>query len=256
MWHINCLEMQAAALATQTFLKGRTGLSVLLQMDNTTAVAYVNNLGGTVSPQLTTLAKTLWMWALQRDITLTAQYIPGVSNIVADTESRTVRDRTDWKLSPEIFSQINQIFGPLKVDLFASRLTHQLPRYFSWRPDRLAEATDAFRQDWRLRTGYANSPWCLMGRALSQVMKQAALIVLVAPVWKGQPWYPVLLSLLWEFPRLIPSLPDLIQNPSGLELPELMPQLAMWPISGKSSMTAAFQKRLQVCCWLPGGPVL
>ena len=148
MWHINCLEMQAAALATQTFLKGRTGLSVLLQMDNTTAVAYVNNLGGTVSPQLTTLAKTLWMWALQRDITLTAQHIPGVSNIVADTESRTVRDRTDWKLSPEIFSQINQIFGPLEVDLFASRLTHQLPRYFSWRPDPLAEATDAFRQDW------------------------------------------------------------------------------------------------------------
>ena len=132
-------------LATQTFLKGRTGLSVLLQMDNTTAVAYVNNLGGTVSPQLTTLAKTLWMWALQRDITLTAQHIPGVSNIVADTESRTVRDRTDWKLSPEIFSQINQIFGPLEVDLFASRLTHQLPCYFSWRLDPLAEATDAFR---------------------------------------------------------------------------------------------------------------
>ena len=163
MWHINCLEMQAAALATQTFLKGRTGLSVLLQMDNTTAVAYINNLGGTVSPQLTTLAKTLWMWALQRDITLTAQHIPGVSNIVADTESRTVRDRTDWKLSPEIFSQINQIFGPLEVDLFASRLTHQLPRYFSWRPDPLAEATDAFRQDWRPRTGYPTHLGALWG---------------------------------------------------------------------------------------------
>ena len=143
---------------------------------------------------------------------------------------------------------------PLEVDLFTSRLTHQLPGYFSWRSDRLAEATDAFRQDWRLRTGYANPPWCLMGRVLSQVMEQEALIVLVAPAWKGQPWYPVLLSLLWEFPRLIPSLPDLIQNPSGLELPELMPQLAVWPISGKNSITAAIQKRLQVCCWPPGGP--
>ena len=93
--------------------EGRTRISELLQMDNTTAVAYVNNLGETVFPQLTTLAKTLWIWALQRDILLTAQHIPGVSNIVADTESRTVRDRTDWKLSPAIFSQIYQIFGPL-----------------------------------------------------------------------------------------------------------------------------------------------
>ena len=86
--------------------------------------------GGTVSPQLTSLARSLWLWALQRDISLTAQHIPGVSNLVADTESRTMRDRTDWKLSLAIFNRINQIFGPLQVDLFASRLTYQLPRYF------------------------------------------------------------------------------------------------------------------------------
>ena len=241
-----------SCLATQTFLKGQTGISMLQY--------YCSGLRqqprGNSIPHLTTLAKTLWKLALQRDITLTAQHILGVSNIVADTESRTVRGRTDWKLSPEIFSQINQIFMPLEVDLFASKLTQQLPHYFSWRSDPLAEATDAFRQDWRLRTGYANPLWCLMGKVLSQVIEQKALIILVAPVWKGQPWYPVLLSLLWEFPRLIPSLPDLIQNSSGLKLLELMPQLAMWStsISGKSSMTAAFQKRLQVCCWPPGGP--
>ena len=28
------------------------------------------------------------------------------------------------------------------------RLTHQLPRYFSWRSDPAAEATDAFTQNW------------------------------------------------------------------------------------------------------------
>ena len=38
--------------------------------------------------------------------------------------------------------------GPLKVDMFASCLTHQLPRYFNWKPDPAAEATDAFIQDW------------------------------------------------------------------------------------------------------------
>ncbi len=47
--HIYCLELLAATLALKTFTKGQTGLSVLLKMDNTTAVAYVNNQGGTVS---------------------------------------------------------------------------------------------------------------------------------------------------------------------------------------------------------------
>jgi hypothetical protein len=34
--HINCLELLAATLAIQTFTKGRTQISVLLRIDNTT----------------------------------------------------------------------------------------------------------------------------------------------------------------------------------------------------------------------------
>ena len=93
---------------------------MLLQLDNTTVVAYINNLGGRVSPQLTSLARSLWMWALQRDIMLTAQHISDTSNCVVDTESRTIRDRTDWKLNPLVSNRINKIFGPLEIDLFAS----------------------------------------------------------------------------------------------------------------------------------------
>ena len=112
--------------------------------------------GGTVSPQLTSLVRSLWLWALQKDVILTAQHIPGISNCVADTESRTIRDCTAWELSPVVFNKINKILVPLEVDLFASRLTHQLPHYFSWRPDPLAEAMDAFQQNWGPLTGFAN----------------------------------------------------------------------------------------------------
>ena len=169
MLHINCLEFTAATLAVQAFAKDRSGVSILLQLDNQTAVAYINHLGGTVSLQLVQLAKTLWLWALQRDIILSAQHIPGVTNQVADKESRTTTDRLDWKLSLEVFQRINAIWGPLEVDLFASRLSSQLSRFFSWRPDPLAEATDAFLQDWRHLRAYANPPWCLVGRVLRQV---------------------------------------------------------------------------------------
>jgi len=101
--HINCLELVAATLAVKTFLKGQSGTSVLLQLDNQTAVACINNMGGTVSPQLTDLAKDLWMWALSNNIILSAEHIPGVLNNIADAESRSLTDRTDWKLHPSLF---------------------------------------------------------------------------------------------------------------------------------------------------------
>ena len=63
--HINCLELSAATLAVQAFIKDLSGIEILLQLDNQTAVAYINHLGGTVYVQLVKLAETLWLWALQ-----------------------------------------------------------------------------------------------------------------------------------------------------------------------------------------------
>ena len=68
-----------------------------------------------------------------------------------------MKDRSD-KLDRETFLKIIKRYGPREVDLFASRLTHQCPRYFSWRPDPFAEATDAFLQGWTRLKGFANPP--------------------------------------------------------------------------------------------------
>lgn len=152
---------------------------MLLRIDNTTAVAYINNLGGTVSRELLNLAKDLWMWCLDRNIHITAQHFPGVMNHIADMESRTIHDRLDWKLNPVIFQKINQTLGPLEVDLFASRLTTQCQ---AWHPDPYAVATNAFLQDWSHLRGYANLPWCLIGKVLAQIQTQQAQVVLLAPV--------------------------------------------------------------------------
>jgi len=123
--------------------------------------------------------------------------------------------------------------GPLEVDLFASCLSTQLPHYFSWKPDPLAEAMDAFSQCWEQCRGYVNPPWCLIGRVLSQVKSQQAQVILVAPVWRGQPWYPVLLGMLYNFPQQLPQVSAIIQETSDLNQMDLLPQLAVWPVSGK-----------------------
>ena len=42
--HINCLELLAATLPVQTFAEDLSTISVSLQMDNTMAVVYINNM--------------------------------------------------------------------------------------------------------------------------------------------------------------------------------------------------------------------
>ena len=99
-------------------------------------------------PKLNTIVRELWLWCMNRDITLVAKHLPGVLNTIADQESWVMRDRSDWMLNPRIFKKIQQKWGPLEVDMFASRLTTQLKRFFSWRPDPEAEALNAFNQNW------------------------------------------------------------------------------------------------------------
>ena len=215
-------------------------VTVLLRLDNTSAVSYVSYVN---------IVRDLWLWCMNRDITLTAEHLPGVLNTIADEKSRVMKDRSNWRLDPEIFHQIQVRWGPLEVDMFASRLTTQLERFFSWRPDSEVEARDAFSQDWtRLqRKGYANPPWNLVGRVLNRVQQQEITQVLIAPVWKSQPWYPTLLELLVDFPLCLPQRRDLIMPTHPQCMPVMTPQLAAWHISGDATKTKQLQSRARSC---------
>ena len=125
-----------------------------------------------------------------------------------------------------------------------SRLTAQYPAYFTWRPDPYAVATDAFLQDWSQMKGYVNPPWGLIGRVLPKVQMDKAHIVLVAPVWKTQPWYPLLLQMLVAIPRLINHHQTMLNR--GPE--DFVPQLAVWHISGRDIETKSFRRKLLPSC--------
>ena len=91
--HINVLELKAAFLALKSFLKNQSHKVVCLRMDNTTAVAHVNNKGGTHSPCLFALTLELCQWCLERNIMISAQHVPGKLNTIADSESRVFNDK-------------------------------------------------------------------------------------------------------------------------------------------------------------------
>ena len=156
--------------------------------------------GGTHSKLLCQLALSLWERCMQRNLFLIVEHLPGQQNVLADHKSRNLKDRCDWMINPQLFRQIQDQLGSCQVDLFASRLTRQLPRYFSWRINPEAEAVDAFKQDWSQFRGFANPPWCLIPRCLSQARAQKARLILLTSLWPSQAWYPVVLDMLEDIP--------------------------------------------------------
>ena len=123
---INVLELQAAFFALKSLASLETELHIQVQLDNSTAVAYINNMGGggwgTKSQQLNDLALEIWHWCISRNIWLSAVHIVGKTNVEADRKSRQFSDQHEWIVDTKEFKIIQNRYPMLDIDLFASRL--------------------------------------------------------------------------------------------------------------------------------------
>ena len=236
LMHINCLELLAATLAIHTFAKKQDSLLIHLKMDSTSALTCINKMGGTVSPELNRLTK-----GARQGIS------PSMPHIFLALSTRKRTNQGSWKMgrtggsAPGTFHKVQAQFGSMEIDLFASRLTNQLPTYVSWRPDPESVQTDAFLMNWKAPKAYANPPgtWSPKSWA-NEVRQQEATIVLVAPVWNTQAWYALLLEVLIKEPLLLPWTADLTQPTHPVNRPSLKHHLVAWYISGHDSL----QKRI------------
>ena len=119
--HINVLELYAAKLVLQSLAKSLNTCHIKILLDNTTAISYLNRMGGgggAHSPQLNYLAREIWFWAKEGEIWLSAAHIPGSENAIADFKSRNFKDNTEWTLEETIFGKMSNLFQP-HLDLFA-----------------------------------------------------------------------------------------------------------------------------------------
>ena len=89
------------------------------------------------------LSRKIWKVLLKKNITVSAEYLPRALNKEEDWEPRNSRDSSDWKRCPLIFQKIKSRFGHPQINLFASRLCHQLVNYLSWKPDPNSKVVDA-----------------------------------------------------------------------------------------------------------------
>ena len=246
-FHINVLELLAIKLALITFTKNLSLKSIHFQIDNTTALSYLLKMGGTKNHVLIQLSRKIWAILLTKGITISAEYLPSILNVIADQESR-IYHSTEWKLLPKVFATICKKWGTPSLDLFASRVCHQIPAYVAWKPDPYSQGTDAFQQDWSNQVLHAFPPFRLLNRVLNKVRQdQVSNMILVSPTWHTQPWYPELLEMSMGNPILLPHTPLLLENSAGETHPLVKNgtlQLAALVISGQGCVTQAYQKQL------------
>ena len=215
--HINILEMKAGLLGIQSLCSELSNCHLQIQMDNQTAVTYVNNFGGTHSELLNSYARQLILWCKNRNIWVSACHVAGKAN-KADKLSRVISEHTEWKLDNEVFLELCNVFGKPCIDLFAARHNHQLELYMSFCPDPSAYAIDAFCHLWDNYV-YIFSPFNLITRILRKIKEDCTpKVLMIVPFWPVSPWYPVLREMLMpgfkENPMMLKNSRTLLKLPS------------------------------------------
>lgn len=189
--HINVLELKAILFGLKSLCR-ISNSHIRVRTDSTTALAYVKNMGGTRSGKCLSVSTDIWNWAQQNNNWLTITHIPGVENVLADLRSRKFSDHLEWSLNPEIFEDMCETFGYPEVDMFASRSNFKLGKYVSWEPDPDSWRTDAFTFAWTDMYVYCFPPFRILPRVIRKIQADRANALVVAPLWTGQPWFPLL----------------------------------------------------------------
>ena len=211
---INQRELLAMFYALQHFLPLVRNTSVAVFADNTTALAYLKNQGGTRSAVLNQTAQDLLRWAELHSVTLLPQFIMGRNNVLADALSRPNQIRgSEWTLKLSVFHQLQKRW-PVSIDLLATSLNHRCIPYFSPFHDPNSIGTDALLQPWNGWQAYAFPPYALIPAVLKKLRSSSGvLLTIIAPYWPQRPWFPELLELVVDGPVALPLDRDLLSQP-------------------------------------------
>ncbi len=90
---------------------------------------------------------------------------------------------------------------------------------------------------------YCFPPFAIIFKCLEKIRREKALVVFVCPVWIGQPWFPFLLELSCDVPRLLPPSQHLLKSALDETHPLIRNgalHLAVWRLSGDSTLSEGF----------------
>lgn len=130
--HINYLELLAIRWALGSFSSRLQRWTMQVFSDNTTAVAYVNHQGSTVSLSLSQLAINLWDFCIRNSIYPVAVHFPGILNATADTLSRGLSLFHKMELNWTNLNPVFAFWGTPTMDVFATRKNSKCNAICCW----------------------------------------------------------------------------------------------------------------------------
>ena len=242
-FHINFLELKAVLLASKDFLENIKGKSILIFSDNTSTVYYLNNLGGTHSFELNSLAMEIWNLFRDYNVSCKAQHIAGKSNSHADFLSRFSHIH-EYEISKEAFSEISSLLPfDVEIDMFASSNNKKLECFVSLSPLDDPYLVDAFSFSWPSNI-YLFPPIPLISKVVHKIMNDGVSnSLLITPAWPSLPTLPIITKCLIAKPIFIPSF-----HLSGRLPTRHAFSLMAWPISAASAQKTSYQKSLRKHC--------
>ncbi|KAG1934506.1 hypothetical protein F2P79_019752, partial [Pimephales promelas] len=141
-------------------------------------------------------------------LSLRVAHVPGHLNDGPDRLSRNLILPGEWTLHVQTVQKLWRIFGRAVVDFFASEENANCPIFFS-------KSEDALAQEWPSRPLYAFPPVSLLPQVLQRIRETRHSVLLIAPCWESQTWFPELAQLSQTAPWPIPVRADLFSQARG-----------------------------------------
>ena len=228
--NINILELKAGEFVVKNFASSTRNIHIHLRMGNKTTVHQQD--GGTWSFALTQQDCQLWQWCLQKEITLSAEYLPEIDNCTAEC-----------KLNKEVFFCIISIMGSCSVNVCnmpksQAQTVRQLKTGSICSSHRCPDAQLERKRSLCLPTILPDREMSAEGaRGGGNIAAHSTHVEYTAMVQ-----YPVLLDLLITHPLLLLRKSDLLMDIFDQSYPGYDLQLAAWKISGVNTKVWAYQE--------------
>ena len=115
-------------------------------------------------------------------------HIPGVHNVIEDSESRKFRNANEWMISDKTFKKLCHLWGKPEVDFFTKRLSSNLTKYVSWKPDPGTVSIDAVSVSCNYCYSYCFLPFRLIWKVINKIGRECQLALPIIPLLPTQSW--------------------------------------------------------------------
>jgi hypothetical protein len=190
---------------------------VAVELDNTTAIK-CGTCAVSRSIKMSEKGAEYFDEKERHQLSVSLTHLAGVLNVEAGASSRQQSTHIDWQVNVHLLQQARKsLHTKPVVDLFDSAANCQTQRFYSYHHDHRSLGTDCLQHPWgKLETLYAHPPPILIGKTLQKARHERHnRLMLVAPLWMAQAWWPTLLAMLLQPPVILPNAPWLKTDQMG-----------------------------------------